>query len=246
MKPTYLLRLSVSILLFLSVFTSRGEYNGYHLKYSIETTDGEVIEGYNYIAAAYFDLDSADNMGYLIRRLSAPRFTYPLFDSIHFFTDRLMYEYQYEWDTGTYRIYSVLNSTGIPSQNVKSIVITEVINQTYLTDIYNTLIMADTVWMRNKPQSVKIYDGYLCFYEVFVHQKSKITEEVALEVETLLAEHKSKMEKLEEDMKYSNGQERIDFEDQIDDLLDAIDEQLGEIISKLEGQKVVVLGTCTC
>ncbi len=246
MNQTYSLKFALILFLLLVLFKGRAEYNGYHLKFSIETIEGQIIDGYNYIAAAYFDLDSARNSDYLVKRFSSPMFIHPPHGSVYFFKNRLRYDYQQGDDLEIYHIYGVLDSSSIPNRRVKSITLISVINQNYLTSIFNKLSIKDTIWMKFKPKEYKRYVGYLCDYTVFIHQKTKVTEEADIELQALLANYQAKIEELEEEMKFANGQERTDLKKQIDDLSNEIDEQLAEIISKLNGQKVVILGTCTC
>ncbi|GAL87387.1 hypothetical protein CHU_2386 [Sporocytophaga myxococcoides] len=220
---------TIGILIFtLVTISSRAEYIGYHIKFTIETKKGETRIGFVYVPSAYLDMDSIENTNYLKYALDQSWDDRSNKDSLFYFKERIKYQYQEVGDTqGEEReIYSLSNKQSISYQDIKLIRIIEMQDFTYLTGVSSPLSVTDIPWISKKPLQGYAFSGYLCYYQVFVHVKSKKIEGI---IKRLTAKQKS-IESI--DVNHENG--------------DGVDEELWEIIKELYGEKVVVITECTC
>lgn len=214
----FLLALSLSL---------RAEYDGYYISFTIEQVNGKKQKGYVYMASAYLDMDSLHNTNYLKRALGGKDGDDQ--DSMTYFKHRIDYHYRNTWDSSISSKYTTYYLTGqkkMPFRLIKKITIDEMIDHTYLFGISTDLKLADTSWIKTEPVKILSYSGYLCSYQVMVHQQSKRLTEV--------------LKRLDAKQKQLSSME-LDSENG-----DKADEEIGKLISELEGLKVVVITECTC
>ncbi len=226
---TYPMNKLLGILIFtLITITARAEYNGYHIKFKIETTKGETRIGFVYVPSAYFDKDSIQSTDYLKYALDQSWGDRDNKDSLFYFKERIKYQYQEVGNTqGEKReIFALNNKQSISYKDIKLITIIEMQDFTYLIGVSSPLSISDVTWISKKPLQSYAFSGYLCYYQVFVHVNSKKIEGI---IKRLNAKQKS-IENM--DVDYENG--------------DAVDDELWKIIKELYGEKVVVITECTC
>jgi hypothetical protein len=196
-----------------------GEYNGYHVQFSFRTSE-ETRNGYTYIASHYFDIDSLNSPAYLKQALSNPENR----DSLIFFRKRFAYAYtDSSYNTGQkLQIYYLADRATLPVRFIQDMKIVKMVSQSYNYGISNLLLPSDTTWMKKEPvRSIRI-SGHLCSHLIFIHEESKITEQVIRELQKINSEEPEP------------GQE------------EETDTKISKTLQKLKGQKIVVLTECTC
>ena len=215
--------ITILIVIFLSI-SVRAEYNGYHIKFAIKTTKEKINIGFVYVASAYLNTDSLKNTEYLKKALNKSDKK----DSLVYFRERIKYEYRNVGDSlgEKIQIYSLNNKQAISLQDIMSISIVEMIDDSYLIGISSPLSISDTTWINKAPLSSYAFGGYLCYHQIFVHKSSK-------KIENIINKLKTKQKILEGvEINHENG--------------DKIDGELWEIIKELYTEKVVIITECTC
>ena len=171
--------LILSTIFFLST-TVRAEYNGYHIRFELETTKGETKFGFVYVASAYLKMDSLKNTNYLKKALDQSWGEWNKRDSLVYFKERIEYKFRYVGDSlgEENSIYSLANKQAISANEIKSITITEMIEETYLVGVSSPLSISDTIWTNREPLSSYSFSGYLCYHQIYVHISSKKTDRI--------------------------------------------------------------------
>jgi hypothetical protein len=221
------------------------EYNGWYITFKITTTTNQEIIAHTYKASAYLDKDSLESSTYLIRHLNRVGFIpdNPIF---RYSKDLLEYTYVPILSTDTVKAYSLLNERSMPLAEINSITIVDMIDYWYLQNIESGHSLNDTIWMKVPALESAYVDGYLCSYEVYLHEKTATTIAVLKEITEFNAKNKSKIEAWEAEMKDAMGTYYQELELKIEDFQETLDEKASKIIAKLAGEKVVVISFCSC
>lgn len=222
----------------------KAEYNGWYIKFKIITQNQEELIGNIYIAQAYFEKDSIKNSNYLIERFNT--LDNRSEDSLVFYKNLLSYKYKQQEDTNTYTEYGLINQSMIAIQQIKSIEVLNMIDFWYLSGIASTHTSADTIWMKSKPIKVFRTGGTLCDWQIFVHETSENTEKTIIKIEELQRSFSTKIEALEADLEYLDGEEYYQTKEKIENLEEKIDSQFQELLSPFKGKKVVIISFCSC
>ena len=220
-------------IIFLSLSTNAEcQYHYYHITFTFEANDGKIFNGYTAVSPCYFSVDSILNTEYLKRKLTSSTGDFYTEDSLTYFQDRIKYkidENSEQKDT----LYYLLNKRTIPTKKIKTIRIDNIVDQFGWVSISNDLQLKDTVWMKKEPIKRVVLEGaslegygigFLIDYKIFIHANSK-------KIDTIIRELELKWKELVNE-KTSND---------IDDNVFEINEEIGEIIKKLNGEKVVVV-----
>jgi hypothetical protein len=234
----------VTILLLACHFAA-AEYNGWYITFKITTTANQEITGHTYKASAYLDEDSLESSTYLIRHLNRVGLT-PDDPVFRYSKDLLEYTYVPILATETAKAYSLLNERSIPLAEIKRIVIIDMIDFGYLLNIAGNHSLVDTIWMKTPALESAYVDGYLCSYEVYVHEQSENTIAVLREMSEFNAKNKGKIEAWEAEMKDAMGAYYQELEQKINDFQESLDEKASKIMAKLAGEKVVIISFCSC
>jgi hypothetical protein len=220
-----LIKKALNIILILLFSTSiKAQFGGYQLSIEITTVDDHTSNGYSYVASNNFNLDSLENTNYLFNRIDQGfEITHPD-DSFSYFKNRINYSNEdYNSDN---KLFYLLDPVIIESKNIKSISIKSMDNQSTMIGFSNILSLSDTTWIMTNPIEKHSYSGYLCHYEIFVHEKTKKNEEIITRLELYLKEI-----------------ENIKNDNELDTY---IDEKILKILEELNGQKVIVISQCSC
>ena len=199
---------------------SLGEYTYYHIDLSIETSQG-VYEGYAFVSTFDLNRDSLHNSAYLKNAL---RGDFGNGDSLIYFNNRIRYEIGMCYEDAIIdqkeKLYYLLNRIAIPLNKINKIKIKNIFVESSLEGIANTLTLKDTSWMNKKPIRCIGFGGYLCSFNLYIYEESKLTSDIIKRANAIM-------------LKYKDDE-------------DEIDKKLGEEIRKLDGQKVIVIQGCTC
>lgn len=226
--------LIIIVTVFLSL-SAKAEYNGYHITFTIETTNDLKLKGYSYVASAYLEMDSLQNTNYLKRALNQNSTgDWDKRESFTYFKRRIVYNYNnYFYDQQKQHEYYLTEKTALPCKSIKNIRIDDMIDWSYLSNmvILNT---SDFNWLKSKPVKRYFFGSYLCEYEFFVHENNKKISQL---LKPLIAQN----EKLNQIEKSNNTTER-----ELAEAYENADEVINDVIEQLKGYKVVVVVFCTC
>jgi len=238
-------------IIFLSISAKADLGNDYHIKFLIETENGEISKGYAWVDRYSFDMDSLKNKVYLKAateqyrpwcwNLDSSQYSDSWWekvkdDTLRYFQDRIIYEYQSVWrnpgrgitqDSISY----LVNKVNIPLKEIKTIKIDKVTEVSPITQIASEkLEVGDSIWLKQKPvRKVQFVShwGFVCSHQIFIHANSEKVDSVIRQLEL-------KQKELEE----------MEYED-IDNDPVKINKEIFGIIKKLDGDKVVIISTCT-
>ncbi len=237
------------LLLFLILFFSANrktfaEYNGLHLEMLIEMQDGSVIHAYNYISPFYLEdttIKYLENNFELVLRNDYN-------DSIGeyaFYKNRITYDYTvYE---NVSQAYQLLNKTKINFDAVKSVDIIDAFDFTYAIGMYGISSCSDTLWSKSPVVWKKSYGGYFCSHDIFIHEHNDNTLKVIRKLERMLNEHKSELNKLENDLKNYDGERYYEIQKQHEELEEKLDDEIYNIIDEFrDDSKVIIITMCSC
>ena len=198
------------------------QYHYYHIKFTIETNDGKIRDGYVEHSPCILDMDSLENTEYLKKAFN---WLNDKEDTLTYFQDRIEYKCQiWEDSEGKNTVYYYLNKKSIPFEDIKTIKIENLIDLSGWIDISNDLQLQDSIWMKKEPvKKVSFWSdwGFVHSHYIFVHIDSKKINDIIKQIELKWKE----LEKIDTDR-----HRRYD-----------IDEEIMEIIKKLKGEKVVVV-----
>ena len=234
----------LSLLLILIANHSTAEYGGWYIKFTLETTSNANITGHIYVASAYFDKDSINRPHYVIEKFD--QLTQIQNDTITFFRNRIAYNYIPYGGPDTVTAYTLVNEDLISVQSIRSIVIDEMIDFSYLVGIGSELSLRDQRWMKRAPVQSLGEGGYLCDWQIFIHKRTRQTDRVVEELNAFNDAYNARVEELNERLKHVDGQEYIDAEEELKSLEESIDSAKRDMIKKFNKMKVVVVVFCSC
>ncbi len=222
----------IILLIFFTLYYStilRAEYNGYLIKFEVETLEGNKFFGYSYLSTSYFNLDSLENTNYLITALDPGRGDWEG-DSLIYYKERIKYEYRHvgNVDGEKIPIYTLNNRQVILDKEIKNIDILEIINQTYMVGISSPLSISDTTWSNKDPIESYSFGAYLCFHQIYIHERSK-------NIKNIIARLQAKQKEIDE----------IEFDSEMGDQLDNEISKMIDELSLLDN-KIVVITECSC
>jgi len=220
------------------------EYNGWYIDFTIETKNQEVIKGHGYIASAYFDKDSSNNDSYVTKRLM--NLIGNGNDTLIYFKDRITYTYTPYESYDVAEIYTLVNNGKIAFNTIAYISIDTMIDYWYLSNIATSHALADTIWMKNAPAQTVVASGYLCSWEIFIHEETVQTKQILAELIKSQALYDKIIKNLEDEEDYNGSEAYREAKERMSEFEDSIDEITAEILSKFEGQKVVIISFCSC
>jgi hypothetical protein len=100
--------------------------------------------------------------------------------------------------------------------------------------------------MKEKPKEKRLIDGYLCSYEIYFHEWNSAIESALASMDETYASYISQIENLQEEQKYLDGTPYENLEKEIDDLTEALDEKVPELLKPILDYKVVIISSCSC
>jgi F0F1-type ATP synthase membrane subunit b/b' len=90
------------------------------------------------------------------------------------------------------------------------------------------------------------FGGFLCEYQLFIHQDSEEVSALKRELDQLVAKFQKELDHYEEIMKNHQGEMRKEAEQKWEDLGREIDGELGEFLDKFNPYQAVVISMCSC
>lgn len=228
--------------------TAYADYSGHYISFVIETHSGESITGHNYLPQIFLRDQSQSYQTYLEEH-------YELFMKNQFndgygnYTyHKALFEYSYtdiSEEHVTY--YALIEKTSISQERIKSVRITNMILFTYATQVSTKLQLDDLKWLRKNATDMSYVPGHYCEHEIHVFKNTKRIENLLQELFKTKDYYSKKLHGLESDSQQSNGEEYYRIQEEIETLNLELDEQLNEIIKKLNKEEhLIIFTTCTC
>lgn len=228
-------------------FIALAEYNGHQIEFTIELKNGNKIHGYNYLASVYQKDKTISYQEFLERNYEIVlRHHYnDSLEELTYFENRIKYNYL-DYDGEERFIYTLTDKRTIEKQQIKSLKIIELTDQSYAIGISSTHNWEDRFWMSIKPIEKISTGGYLCENQIFVHQDNPKIEQIKKELKKVSIDFDKKINEQKEIMKYSNGKEYLQAEKEIEELENKIDREISELLQKFHGMRVVIISMCSC
>lgn len=228
----------------LSFSSMRAEYGGWFLRILMETNQDKVVNGYVYVASAYFEQDSTQSQHYLLWSLD--QLDYDFNDSIEYFKKLIAYPY-YQIDAEEKGlVYSIVDETAIAISEISHIEVLEYIPQSYLIGISFPHEQEDMEWMSKPPLDVYNEGGYFCDWQILLHETDERVMMILKELETYNEAFEAQRSELEEIMKYSDGEDYYQTEGELRELEERLDEDKFNILHQFNDMRVVVISFCSC
>lgn len=228
-------------------FFALAEYNGHQVEFVMTLTDGSKIEGYNYLPSVFRKDESLSYKVYLEQNYELI-LNNQFNDSVGdwaYFEHRIKYYFAHEEGNHGF-IYMLTDKKGIDQHNVESVSILSLTNQSYAIGISSFHKYEDREWMSSKAIERHSYGGRFCTNDIFIHEKNAQTDSILQALNNVTFEHRIKIQALEDEMSYSDGEPYYEAEQKINDLDEEFDSLIFELLQYFDGVKVVIITMCTC
>lgn len=220
---------------------AKAEYNGAFYQFEIEMQDGFIDTGYCYIADAYIHADSLNNSTYFKNRIY--RSWYYDQDSLSYFQHFFSYQYKLQYSSDVYTEYLTMGKVSVQYSKVKTVRFLKAYSSSYLSDIGSFHAPEDTIWMKNPPVDTFSVAGYLCGWNIFIHETNLEVADWKQKVQKKANELWIEYDELGEDLSYNRSDSARKSYSEFEDELDSI---LSDYVFELTGQKVVIIAECSC
>jgi len=221
---------------------------GHHIKYTIELVDGSSVQGYTYVHYNRRDKDTISSYGEYLEK----DYEYALrndFDArgelLYYSKNRIEYHYT-NYDGQQLSIFYLTNADSVLNSQIDAIHTDEMTPHTSDIWISTSHTWDDRGWMSSEPVESYSFEGYFCFHQIYIHQKTPETDSIIEELRKITEANLKERERLEEELPYADGEPHYQMQDRIEELEYEIDGQINELLRLFKGQKVVVVSWCTC
>ncbi|MGB6035619.1 MAG: hypothetical protein WBG42_05080 [Cryomorphaceae bacterium] len=237
----------MSLILLFSPLFAMAEYGGHHVEFNLFLRSGEVIHAYQYIPTYFNKPDSISYKEYFeeYREILLNDKFYDDFSLASYYQKRIKYTWEYEEGEENF-IFTLIEKQSIDTAAVASISVIEIIPYSYLMGVASSHDWSDREWMAEKPKKVHQFGGYFCDYQVFFHEWNEDIASLVTEINSEMARAETIISKLKEDLRYVDGNEYDEIEEEIDRWTESLDEKIDELLAPIYDYKVVVINTCTC
>lgn len=235
------------LVFFMALFyTGKSEYNGHFIDFNIELKNGSIIEAHSYLSSIEYMVDSGSYQSYLENRIDVLlRDDFSTGDKYVYHLYRLKYKFHYpSFDSGV--IHTLAGKKTISKEEVKSVHITNMIDQSYAFIVVNELSKKDESWMKEAPLDHFNLGDELNSFDVFIHEKSEDLAKTLVEIVKETKRYEQKVKELESELEYMDGSSRQEFESQLDALRDSRAVQVQDALGRLSMFKVVIIGYLSC
>ncbi|MGB6035620.1 MAG: hypothetical protein WBG42_05085 [Cryomorphaceae bacterium] len=228
----------ITILPFLLSLFVYGQYGGNHFEFDIELANGDIRHGYQYIGGGFSVSD--DSVKSLFR--SKPEYLLrndrkDEFGELSYYEKRIEYSYPSQYHGLNLMAYILTSKVGIHGAEIKSLDQIKMFPYPGSTWVENAHRAEDEVWMQSEVITQRFFNGTLCSYEVFFHDKNTRLDLILKELDY----HINAVNKLWEEINTTR-----DNHDEIWDLIHDITTKVGELVKEFDQEKVVVVADCTC
>ncbi|MFY0675313.1 MAG: hypothetical protein JXQ87_18095 [Bacteroidia bacterium] len=235
------------ILIILALFAltkfTKAEYGGVYIKYELSLKSGEKKSCYREYSGYKEEFDILIEDG-----LMPLSFLFSDQDSVRFYKDMLKYKYHWWYSESAMIQRGITNPFYLKTAKIESAKVLDMYSFSYMMGFGTSHSLADSVWMNQPVVDTASAGGYLCFWQIFVHEHN-------VEVERLLDQLREIQQPLKDLIKESNqirkkygfGYEYDEVNRKIDSIQNSnLEDQISEIIGELNRFKVVVIEECSC
>lgn len=223
------------------------EYNGHQIEFTIELNNGEKVIGYNYLASVYQSDKTIDYKEFLEKNYEIVlRNQYnDSLGELTYFLNRIKYNYL-DYNGDSRFIYTLTDKKAIDKQQIKSFKIIELTSQSYAIGISTEHKWEDRFWMSKNPIEKISTAGYLCEFQIFIHETNSNIEQLKKKLEIVAIELDKEIKEQQKILENSNGKSYHEAGDKIEELEGFIDIRISELLQEFNGMKVVIISMCTC
>lgn len=230
------MKILISIYLLFFPILVLAEYNNLHIEFEIQLTNGSKIHGYQYLPhgtnTEAFKKHLEENPKiYLKSKTTLAQGNYG------YYKRRLEYLYENK------PVYKLIEQQEITLNEIKSVVIKDLITGSYLIQISGNYQWKDRLWMNSKPIIQYSEDEDMCTYNVFIHQSGTIPEHITTKIKSIIALIDTKIKTKEKDHIFNSD---LEYQEHMKDLYEERSRLLKPILNKYKHLKIVNISLCSC
>jgi hypothetical protein len=214
------------------------EYNGIHIEFELQLKNGIQVKGYKYLA------HGENNLAFKAQLERSPDVFLKNHSTVEsgeyvFYQKRLQYDYEGYW------VYQLIEPVKIDFNEIKTVVIKELITASYAIQLTGNYLWEDRHWMNTTPIAKYIIGEEMCTNDVFIHNSGVIPlediEEIKLIIHQIDIKIKSRAKELENII--NSDQEYVD---QMQSLYEERKQLLAPYFKKYKSLQTVIVTMCTC
>ena len=232
------IRRIITVLILFFPLVGIAEYDGVHIEFKIQLTNGTKIEGYKY-------LDNVDNTEEDKKNLQENPETFLKNQSVlelgeyGYYQKRIKYNYENYW------VYTLLEPVEINLSEIKAIEIIELIDATYTIQIRGNYVWSDRLWMNTVPVAMYSQGVDMCSNNIYIHSSGEVPDQVIEQIKLIIEQFNLELrtKAIEIENTVNSDQE---FEEQMQDLYQERKLLLEPFFKKHKNLKTVTITTCTC
>jgi hypothetical protein len=223
--------------------TAKAEYGGVYIKYELSLKSGEKKIGYRAHSGYEEEFDTLIKDGFM--PLS---FLFSDQDSVRFYADMITYEYNWWFGEDKMIQRGIVRPIYLLTNEIVSAKVLKMYGFSYMMGFGTSHSLADSVWMKTPVVDTTSASGYLCYWQIFVHEHNAEVDAIIKRLNDIQRPLKA----LEKEWRQVRKSQGFGYElDRINEKIDAIrnddfDEKLSKIIGELNDYKVVVIQECSC
>lgn len=230
------MRKKLILILIIFPILTYAEYNGVHAKFKIELINGNQIIGYKYILHGLNTLEYKQQLEMEPKSFLLNQYTYEP-GEYGYYSERLEYPYNKSI------LYKLINPVEIKVEEIKKVVVIDLITASYAIQILGDLNADDQSWMSAKP--IVKYSSFdeMCSYETFIHPTSNISPEIQDKIKYIISDSESKIKK-ETDSNICKGNEELD-EEKTQKIYKDMNSSILDLFEDKKKLKTITISICT-
>ncbi len=227
----------ISLLLFIPLVL-HAEYNSVQIAFDIELKDGSLIHGYKEMRNHDFKVSHKkylkNDLQLFLKNESVKE---P--GEYGYYSERIRYKYQSSY------VYQLLDPKEIIISDIDTLIITELINDSFIINLTGTYTIEDTIWMNTSSIVHYTYNEFMCSNDVFIHSAKGIPILIQQELALIVDRYKDKIE-----LMYKKIEDQIDsdedYERLMKDLYHDREKALEPYFRTYKSLKKATVVMCTC
>lgn len=232
------------ILVFIAAIkTVKAEYGGVYVKYELSLKSEEKKIGYREYSGYTEEFDTLIKDGFM--PLS---FLFDNQDSVRLYADMITYKYNWWYSENPMMQRGVAKPFYVATNQIVSVIVLKMYSFSYMMGFGTSHSLADSVWMKTPVVDTASANGYLCYWQIFVHEHNPEVNAIIkrlIDIQWPLKALEKEWRKVRKSQGFGYDLDRIN--EKIDDIRnDDFDEKLSKIIGELNDYKVVVIQECSC
>jgi len=219
------------ILIFIVLFplVVSAEYNGVHIEFEIQLNNGNKIHGYKYLAHGTITEEYKKNLEENPKIFLQNQYTFEK-GEYGYYNKRLEYHYRKS------SIFKLIEPNKINLNEIKSVVVKELIMASYAIQIVGDYKWNDRLWMNSEPIIKYSEDEGMCSYDIFIHKNENIPNEVIKTIKFIIHQIDDKIEIRRTEFEINSD---LEYQEQMKDLYEERSRLLEPIFKKYKNLRTV-------